>query len=153
LWSRWDTYNLPYWAVQSGAQINSTIYCGSISSNKIYALTEGVDDDGLPVTREVAGFLGNYKRPIPCKEVVAYVNSGWASSYDVEPFLELRWSDDLGSTWSDYVSASLGKKGDYQRSVSFRSLGQVASPGRIFEFRISDFVRFRIDYVMMNERF
>ena len=152
LWARWDTYNLPYWAVQSGAQINSTVYCGSINSNKIYRLDEGVDDDGLPIIREVAGFLGNSSQPIPCKEVVAYVNSGWSPSYTIEPFLELRWSDDMGATWSDYVSASLGQKGDYQRSVCYRSLGLIFDPGRIFEFRISDFVRFRIDYVMMNER-
>lgn len=151
-WARWDTYQLNYWVAQSGAQIESAVYCGDATTNKIYTLEEGVDDNGLPVIREVAGFLSNYKGPIPCQEVVAYVNSGWSPSYNIEPFLELRWSDDLGATWSDYVSASLGQRGDYQRSVCFRSLGQVQDPGRIFEFRISDFVRFRIDYVMMNER-
>lgn len=152
LWSRWDTYLLPYWVAQSGAQVNSTVYCGNVSSNKLYKLDEGVSDDGLQVIREVAGFIGNYAKPIPCSEVVVYVNSGWSPSYIVEPFLELRWSDDLGATWSDYVAESLGQRGDFQRSVSFRSLGLINDPGRVFEFRMSSFVRIRIDYVMMNER-
>lgn len=152
LWMKWDTYLLNYWLPQSGAQVNSTVYCGDVASSNIYTLEEGVDDNSLPVVREVSGFLGNFGKPIPCKEVVAYVNSGWSPSYTIEPMLELRWSDDLGSNWSDYVSSSLGQRGDYQRSVCFRSLGLIQDPGRIFEFRISDPVRFRIDYVMMNER-
>ena len=152
LWARWDTYLLPYWVVQAGAQVNSTVYCGNVASNQLYKLDEGVSDNGLQVLREISGFVGNYAKPVSCSEVVAYVNSGWSPSYDIEPFLELRWSDDLGATWSDYVSASLGNRGDFQRSVSFRSLGLITDPGRVFEFRISDLVRIRIDYVMMNER-
>ena len=153
LWSKWDTYLLPYWAAQTGFQIGSTIRAGDVASNKIYKLVEGVGDDALPVIREVAGFIGNAGPSVSCKEVVAYVNSGWSPSYTITPMLELRWSDDLGATWSDYIDGSLGQRGDYSRSVSYRGLGLIKDPGRIFEFRISDFVRFRLDYCMMNERF
>lgn len=151
-WARWDTYLLEYWVAQSGTQINSVVYAGDKTSSNIYTLEEGVDDNSLPIVREVAGFFSHYQKPFKCNEVVAYVNSGWSPSYLVEPTLELRWSDDLGATWSDYTQASLGARGDYTRSVAFRSLGLIQDPGRVFEFRISDFVRFRIDYVMMNER-
>lgn len=152
LWAKWDTYQLPYWVAQTGIQTRSTVYAGDITSNKIYRLEEGVGDDTLPVVREVSGFLGAGGRPVKVGEVIAYVNSGWSPSYTLEPTLELRWSDDLGATWSDYVGASLGQRGDYQRTVSYRSLGLLRNAGRIFEFRISDFVRFRIDHCTMNER-
>lgn len=152
IWAKWDTYQLPYWVAQSGIQTRSTVYAGDAYSNKVYQLEEGVGDDTLPVIREVSGFLPASGRPIKVGEVIAYVNSGWSPSYEIIPTLELRWSDDLGATWSDYVPASLGERGDYKRTVSYRSLGLLRNAGRIFEFRIADFVRFRIDACTMNER-
>lgn len=152
IWSKWDTYLLPFWVAQSGIQIKSTVFAGDSTSNKVYRLEEGVADDDLPVVREVSGFLPAAARPTKAGEVIAYVNSGWSPSYDIVPTLELRWSDDLGATWSDYVSASLGARGDYLRTVAYRSLGLIRGAGRIFEFRISDKVRFRLDYATLNER-
>jgi hypothetical protein len=152
LWARWDTYLLNYWVTQTGIQINSTVLCGDIDTNQIYFLEEGVADNELPVVREVSGFLPSNIKPTKAGEVIAYVNSGWSPSYTIEPILELRWSDDLGATWSDYVQTSLGQRGDYTRSVAYRSLGLVRSPGRIFEFRIADKIRFRLDYCTLNER-
>jgi len=152
LWAKWDTYQLPYWIAQTGVQTNSVIYAGAINSNKIFKLEEGVGDDTLPIVREVSGFFETSGKPIKASEVIAYVNSGWSPSYTITPILELRWSDDLGATWSDYRSASLGERGDYRRLVSYRSLGLIKKPGRVFEFRISDFVRFRLDNCTLNEK-
>lgn len=152
LWTRWDTYLLPYWVAQSGVQSGSTVTCGDKTSNQLYVLEEGVSDNGLPVIREVAGYLPPTPRPMKAGEVLAYVNSGWSPSYDLEPFLELRWSDDRGATWSPYMRASLGQKGDYSRAVSYRAMGVVSDFGRVFEFRMSDPVRFRLDYATLNER-
>jgi hypothetical protein len=153
LWSRWDTYGRLYWVAQSGYQQGSRVVVGDGTENKLYTLSEDVaDNNTLPVQREISGFLPNSAKPVKCNEIVVYVNSGWGPDYVSTPVLELRWSDDLGATWSDYAQASLGQRGDYSRSVSFRSLGLVRDPGRIFEFRVTDFVRFRLDYVTMNER-
>ena len=152
IWAKWDTYLLPYWVAQTGIQSKSTVFAGDSTSNKIFKLEEGVGDDTLPVVREVSGFLPASSRPVKAGEVIAYVNSGWSPSYTIIPNLELRWSDDLGATWTDYVTASLGERGDYTRTVSYRSLGLIRGAGRIFEFRITDFVRFRIDYCTLNER-
>ena len=152
LWSKWDTYLLPYWVAQCGIQLRSTVYSGDYTSNKIFEFEEGVGDDDLPVIREVSGFIGAGNKPIKIAEVIAYVNSGWSPSYDINPTLELRWSDDMGATWSDYVPASIGERGDYLRSVSYRNLGLLRGAGRIFEFRISDLVRFRIDFCTLNQK-
>lgn len=151
-WSRWDTYLLPYWVAQTGFQRSSTVTVGDSTSNKLYILEEGFGDDELPVIREVAGFLRGTLKPVQIAEVIAYTNSGWAPSYLSTPVLELRWSDDRGGTWTDYVSATLGAKGDYVYRVSYRNLGLLRSPGRIFEFKMSDFARFRLDYATLNER-
>jgi hypothetical protein len=57
--------------------------------------------------------------------------------------LKLRFSDDLGQTWSDYYEITLNDA-DYTQEIAFRSLGTMKAPGRIFE--ISDTAGFlRID--------
>ena len=152
VWARWDTYSLPFWVAQSGIQNGSTVTCGDKTSNQLYTLVEGVSDNGLPVVRETAGYLPPTLKPIKVGEVVAYVNSGWSPTLGFEPTLDLRWSDDMGATWSPYMSASLGDKGEYSRIVSYRSLGTIGSLGRVFEFRITDPARFRLDSAVINER-
>lgn len=152
IWAKWDTYLLPYWVAQSGIQTRSTVYAGSSNSSQIYTLEEGIADDALPVIREVSGYLPGQARPYKAGEVRAYVNSGWSPSYDLTPMLGIRWSDDLGGTWSDYIEASLGNKGEYDAIVSYRSLGLIKGQGRIFEFRMSDKIRFRLDHATLNER-
>lgn len=56
-----------------------------------------------------------------------------------DPQMMLRWSDDAGETWSNELSASMGKVGEYKKRVIFRRLGQ--SRDRIFQISISDPVK------------
>jgi hypothetical protein len=152
MWARWDTYLLPYWVAQQGIQSGAQVVSGDVGTNKLYLLNEGVMDDTTPIVHEISGFVPCSVQATRINEILAYVNSGWAPSYTAEPTLELRWSDDMGATWSDYLQASLGNKGEYTRVVSYRALGLMRGPGRIFEFRMSDPVRFRLDYATFNER-
>lgn len=152
IWAKWDTYLKNFWVPQCGYQMNSEVFAGSSEDGVLYRLEEGPADGDLPVVREVSGFLNTPVGSTLANEVIAYVNSGWSPVYGFDPTLELRWSDDMGATWSDYVAAGMGDKGEYTRSLSYRSLGVMRSPGRIFELRISDKVRFRLDYCTLNER-
>lgn len=153
IWSKWDTYLKDYWVPVTSVQQGTLVLCGDTDSNKIYFLEEGTGDEDLPIVREVSGYLPIPANGIFANEVFVYVNSGWSPSYTLTPTLEMRWSDDLGATWSNYVGASLGERGEYAKRVSFRSLGLMRAPGRTFEFRVSDLIRFRIDYATLNERF
>ncbi len=152
IWSQWDTYLKKYWVPHCAYQKLSEIFVGSSEDATLYRLEEESSDDDLPIVREVSGFVDTSIDPISANEVIAYVNSGWSSEYGFDPILELRWSDDMGATWSDYLSAGMGDKGHYTQLLSYRSLGVMRSPGRIFEFRISEKVRFRLDYCTLNER-
>jgi len=151
-WMKWGSYLKEYWRAELVVQISSDIYVGDREDGTIWKLVEGVSDGADPIIREVSGFLPNSGPAIRCGVVEAFVNSGWSPSYDLNPSLELRWSEDLGATWSDYITASLGERGNFTRTVTFRSLGLIRNPGRVFEFRISDPVRFRLDYATVNER-
>lgn len=69
-----------------------------------------------------------------------------------EPVVEMRYSDDLGQTWSDWESAELGAQGDYRVRTEWRALGMHDDPGVLFEFRCTDPVNFVVAGVTVNER-
>ncbi|TXH13742.1 MAG: hypothetical protein E6R03_10745 [Hyphomicrobiaceae bacterium] len=151
-WSTWDTYGLPVWAAHLGIQVDEQIYAGDISQGIIWKLEDGyLDEPDLPIVRELSGFIGIADNGYPCDSVNVRMNVGWPPSYTATPLLELRWSDDYGFSWSPYFQAPLGRKGQYEYDVTFRSLGMMQRPGREFEFRFSDKAKFRIDYATLNE--
>lgn len=150
-WSRWDTYELLNWRAHLGIQSRARSFAGDSQSGVIWQLEEGVLDDTLPVIREISGTVDNTGTHIQCSSLYVRVNAGWSPSYDLEPTLEMRWSEDQGVTWTDYFQTSLGAKGRYDQDVIYRSMGLIFRPGRTFEFRFSDPARFRIDYAVLNE--
>lgn len=150
-WSRWSSYLLDNWKAHLGYQRGSTIISGSYLGNNVYSLSEGVSDDDDPIIRTVSGlviFQGNYMN---CSRVNVLMNVGWTDSYGPPATLELRWSDDLGQTYGNYVAIPIGEKGNYRTDACFSGLGMIRRPGRLFQFRFSDKTRFRIDYATMNE--
>lgn len=150
-WSRWDSLGMNYWRAHLGAMSASTPYSGDGVTNALWMLTAGYGDDGDPVVREVSGLLNHNGKAIQCASLYVRVNAGWSPTYGFEPILEVRWSDDQGGTWSDYVQMSLGDKGVYTTDVVYRSLGLIVRPGREFQFRFTDMATFRLDYATVNE--
>lgn len=150
-WSRWDNYGSLNFRGHLGLMQQQVPYAGDKEDGRIWRLEEGVQDDVGARIMEVTGLVSNMGPPIPCAEVSVRVNAGWSPSYGFEPLLELRWSDDQGATWSDYIQLSLGDKGSYNKETVFKSLGIIQRPGRNFEFRFSAPARFRLDYAAMNE--
>jgi hypothetical protein len=68
-----------------------------------------------------------------------------------QPRLEMRWSDDEGNLWTDWRPVSMGRQGQYRAPVVWRKLGLIRRPGRLFEFRATDNVEFRISHAQINE--
>lgn len=150
-WLRWDSYLMDNWRAHLGIQENASVYSGDSVTNQIWILDEGVSDDGAPVIRELSGSIDCTGTPFQCNKITIRVNAGWSPSYDLEPLLSLRWSDDQGVTWSQYRTISLGNAGHYDKVTWIRSLGLIRIPGRTYEFRFSDPARFRLDYATINE--
>jgi hypothetical protein len=55
------------------------------------------------------------------------------------PEIRLRWSDDRGRSWGNYIQGSLGKVGEYLTSVQYQRLGYARD--RVFELSWSAPVR------------
>lgn len=152
-WYTWDTYLRLNWAAHVGSQNNTTTYCGDYDSNQIWTLGANVGSTTDIIVCEISGFFpfpGHYSQP--CFNVNVIANFGWSDTYDYRPIVEVRWSDDGGFSWSTYNQETLGLRGLYSTLTRFRSLGSISNPGRVFEFRFSDFTDFRLDYVTINER-
>lgn len=61
------------------------------------------------------------------------------TGYGSDPEVMLQWSDDGGNTWSNQVTAKLGKLGERLARVNFRRLGK--SRARVFRVTITDPVK------------
>lgn len=55
-------------------------------------------------------------------------------------YLMLSWSDDNGRSWRGNRQISLGREGEYNKTVTARDLGPTGPKGRMYRVRISDAV-------------
>jgi hypothetical protein len=153
VWYRWVSDGRDNLKVSYGIQKNNTLYgIDLLTSGDVYKLVDGTRDESIDwLVCEVAGFVKhNSSKPLPCSSVEIIANGGFSSAYGTEPIVEVRWSDDQGANWSSYVQTSLGDRGETSKSITFRSLGLIKTPGRRFEFRFSGSESFRLDYVILN---
>lgn len=151
-WSVWDSYLRDTWRAHLGFEEGENVYAGDSVTGTVWRLTENdADEDNTPILREVSGFVSLTGNQEPCYNVTLRVNSGWSTDYTDSAVIDLRWSDDLGFTWSEYIQLPLGVKGAYGTDVTFRSLGNMNRPGREFEIRYSQPTKFRLDYATLNE--
>lgn len=150
-WSIWKSYQENTWKAHLGIQVDEDVYVADSSTGVLWQLEDGYSDNGIPVVREISGFVLSMGSGTQCSSVNLRINAGWPPEYTHTPVMEMRWSDDYGFSWTEYFQAPMGKKGAYEWDVTYRSLGLFERPGRTFEFRFSDIAKFRIDYATMNE--
>lgn len=68
--------------------------------------------------------------------VVLDVTTATTTDPAAEPQIKMRYSDDAGQTWTDWLSEPLGRIGEYQQRVKWAKLG--AGRNRLFEFECSE---------------
>lgn len=152
-WHRWSTYQKTTWDAVSGIHVNDTVYAVTNFDGAIYTLSyDNTDSGGDYLVCEVSGFIPNESiKPISCSNITLFLNYGFSDSYLASPLIELRWSDDGGHTWSDYLQGATGSRGLYDTNTNFRSLGRIVQPGRFIEIRFSEIQSFRLDGATFND--
>jgi hypothetical protein len=86
-----------------------------------------------------------------CHSFTVHATVGEGDNTTPDPQIMLRYSDDQGRTWSKERLRSLGAAGKYNTSVTWRQLGQIKPPGRIFQISVSDPVKVAIYGATMND--
>lgn len=115
------------------------VICGDWQNGNLYALDiNKYTDNGQPITR-LRGYphlLDDNKR-VFYSQFVADIQAGEdtgevdGSTDDDPPLVSLRWSDDRGRTYGNYIQQSLGGIGQYITNVQFQRLGMARD--RVFE--------------------
>lgn len=136
-WSQFSTGGYPDWNMKFGTMWGSGRVAGGDEIGQfVWELNPAaVIDEGFRDLLHVAtGGIATRNRVR--KAVERFVITGSVGKLDTASgaTISLRWSDDLGQTWSDYWPIDL--TGDPGQEIAWRSLGAFGAPGRIFE--ISD---------------
>lgn len=177
-WARWSSYDSDAFRAHVGVDL---VAGDAETNQLYLLTPGRSNDAGLPIVREIAAMIETVGAPVRCDSVslraavgnsealqepsgvtaTGFWNDGapWDDSalwYDTTPVsqlprVEMRWSDDEGNLWTDWRSVTLGLQGQYRRPVVWRKLGLLRRSLRIFQFRATDDVEFRISHAHWNE--
>lgn len=107
---------------------------GDWQTGVIYALDPtNYTDNGKPIDR-IRSFphMAQQGKRIMHRQLIADMEVGNGLPLDAgEPEIRLRWSDDRGASWGNYVSQSLGKVGAFKTSIQWQRLGYARD--RVYE--------------------
>ena len=124
------------------AYVDGQNLVGDWQNGNIYALDLNTyTDNGNPIIRirSLPHIGGNGKRTL-FRQLIVDMEVGQGLPDDsAEPELRLRWSDDRGFSWGNYVVDTLGKKGRYNHLINYQRLGYARD--RVFELSWSAPVR------------
>lgn len=127
-------------------------FVGSSIDGRVWTLdVNNHTDDGEPIQVVVSASVwitGGVKKNT---NVSLQCVRGTANADAPEPEVFMRYSDDGGQTFTSWNPAQLAFIGSYRYKVTWRALGIVKQPGRVFEFAISDNVLVAIEGVSANE--
>lgn len=153
-WYRWSSYQKDFWNAVFGVQVNDVVYAVTDFDGSLYKLSNSqVDNTQDYLVCELSGFIPSItENGSPCNRVTLVLNYGFSNSYTTSPVVEMRWSDDGGHSWSNYMQGQVGLKGGFATVVTFRSLGQMSLPGRQIEVRFSEIQTFRFDGAILNDK-
>ncbi len=149
-WSEWASPGLPYWRAHIGGNwlgMAASVYASGVRDTVIagddtVGLLWLVDPDGgmdespredrpdAPFARMVTGGIPMQMRETArCGAVYATISCGDPAYSGAS--ITLRTSDDVGKTWTDHGALTV-TPGDWDQEFSWRSLGLIRAPGRIF---------------------
>jgi len=107
--------------------------CGDWQNGKLYDWSlDAYDDAGTAIVRlrSFPHIVKDLDR-ISYKQFTADIEVGTITDPEVEPQINLRWSDDRGVSFGNGVQQSLGQSGEYRTIPSWNRLGMARD--RVFE--------------------
>lgn len=134
--TRWYTEGFSgRWDAVAGAMWGLRIVAADIESTTVWEITATVTTDNdatLQITHVATGGVQTRSRDFHAVNALRVADSNGQLCNTAGATIQLRWSDDNGKTWSDYVSATM-TQADYGGEVAYSSLGSFSAPGRVFE--------------------
>jgi hypothetical protein len=108
---------------------------GDWQTGQVYMLDQNAYTDNGATIEYIRAFphiLGADGNRVLFRQFIADMEVGNGLPDDsAPPEIRLRWSDDRGRSWGNYVQGSLGKVGEYLTSIQYQRLGYARD--RVFE--------------------
>ena len=128
------------------ATLNNFWFIGDRKSGKIYHLDKDHFKHGSSLIHRIRTYQHfNVERmffSVGNLELLMSTGNALVSGTGSDPQVILRYSNDGSATWSDELSRSMGKTGEFYKSIRWNRLGNARD--WLFEFRISDPINFSI---------
>lgn len=151
-WSEFASHGQATFRGRCSATTGGVIYFGDAEAGVVWSLDpESLTDDVDPIERVVSVFVPVQGVAARCDNILFVGSRGVGLEDNSNPQIQARWSDDGGRTWSNWRAQSLGLVGQYHKKAIWRRLGRMGSPGRAFEFRVTDPVQVVFAGIGMNE--
>jgi hypothetical protein len=143
MWHTRTSGSYGFWLGQNHCFMGTKNYCGDFTNGNIYEIDFDTYTDNSLVFDKIRTcqhihqdrkrlFFSSFE--IDMERGVGLTNDTGATDTSSDPQAALCWSDDGGFTWSNWYSASIGKKGDYLARVKWNRLG--CSRDRLFSVKI-----------------
>lgn len=136
-WHRRESFGLGRWRINTLTKWRRKWYCGDFSNGKLYELDwDEMTEAGAPLvaTRVTAVSHADGNRII-VDGVQLIIDVGRADVGVSDHFCSISYSDDGGHNWSDPAVVSIGRAGEFRRSVELRRLGMTRE--RVWKVSVS----------------
>ena len=153
LWSEWGSFGMTGFRALTSAVRNGVTRVGDSVTNDVWQMQVGAWLDGTqPLIRRASAFIKIEEgRPRMDGLVLHCVTGqGNATPPGAAPLVEMRFSDDMGRTFSRWRATPLGPQGHYFTRAYWQRLGQMRAPGRLIEVRASDPVDIAFSHLELN---
>lgn len=134
--TRWYTEGFSgRWDAVAGTMWGLRIVAADITSTTVWEITPTVltdNDATLQITHVATGGVQTRSRDFHAVNAIRVADSNGQLGNTSGTTMQLRWSDDNGKTWSDYVTVAMTQAA-YSGEVAFTSLGSFSAPGRVIE--------------------
>lgn len=132
--------------------LESATSFGGLEATPITALEATILPSGDPLIRQASAFIKIEEGRPRMDALVLHCVTGVGNAIAPGnlPLVEMRWSDDLGRTWSRWRAAPLGAQGDYGARAHWQRLGLMRAPGRLIQVRCSEPVDVAFSHLELN---
>jgi hypothetical protein len=131
LWHEWSSFDTTGAEHRHRATCHAFAYDTNVvndfNNGNLYALSlSAFSDNGEPI-RRVIDFPRSVdpedNARVEYKSLTIDCDTGESVIPGDTPLITLRWSDDMGKTWSNAIEMPLGQMGQYGRTIRFQRLG------------------------------
>lgn len=144
-WNERTSFGLTRWRATQSVWAFGKWLAGDTQSGEVFSVDAATFKEGANALRYrlESGPVQNF----PARQRVARVDLDFATGVGIaagagvtltDPVVDISWSDDGGSTWSDPVQRALGKQGKYFTRVTVYNCGLPGPRGRRWRLDVSD---------------